>query len=199
MKRTASALTLIWALLILLVAGVQTVKAQHTADGQGFPLASPISITSPSNSTYSSNLLTLNVTFKLLLSPSCANVTYSIDGKNNATIPLTATLEPVEATRTYENGTTVIVNSTFFVPYTITGWAELPELAEGPHNITVYARYLANNVVGLDEGTVYFSISTNSEQEIPEFPSWIILPLFMAATPSAVIVYRRLTKKASKS
>jgi len=33
---------------------------------------------------------------------------------------------------------------------------------------------------------------------IPEIPSWIIMPLFMTATLSAVIVYRRLTKKASK-
>ena len=34
---------------------------------------------------------------------------------------------------------------------------------------------------------------------IPEFPSWIIMPLFMVATLSAVMVYSRLTKKASKS
>jgi len=33
---------------------------------------------------------------------------------------------------------------------------------------------------------------------IPEFPSWIIMPLFMVATLSSVMVYRRLTKKASK-
>jgi len=33
---------------------------------------------------------------------------------------------------------------------------------------------------------------------IPEFPSWIIMPLFMVTTLSAVMVYRRLTKKASK-
>ena len=33
---------------------------------------------------------------------------------------------------------------------------------------------------------------------IPEFPSWIILPLFMVATLVAVIVYRRLLKRASK-
>jgi hypothetical protein len=110
-------------------------------------------------------MLTLNVTFKLLLSPSCANISYSIDGKNNATIPLVATYEPVEATRTYANGTTVTVNSTFFVPFTITGWVALPELAEGPHNITVYAKYHANNVIRLDNSTVYFTISTNSEQK----------------------------------
>jgi len=33
---------------------------------------------------------------------------------------------------------------------------------------------------------------------IPEFPSWIILPLFMVATLLTVIVYKRLSKKAGK-
>jgi hypothetical protein len=171
MKRTASVLALIVTLLVLLMAGVQIVKAPYTSDGQGFILASPINITSPSNITYSSNLLTLNVTFKLLLSLSCANLSYSIDEKNNATIPLTAIRDLIEATITYENGTTVTGNATF-APYTITGWAALPELTEGSHKITVYAKYNANNIIGLDKSIVYFTIGTNSEQEIPEFTSW---------------------------
>ncbi len=193
MKRTASALTLISALLILLAAGVQTVKAPYTLDGQGFPLATPITITSPSNITYSSNLLTLSLTFKFLLGPSYVNISYSIDGKNNATVPLTAMHEPVEATRTYANGTTVKVNSTFMVPYTITGLAALPELPEGTHNITVYAKYKANNVIGLDNSTVYFTISSNSKQEIPEFPSWTpMLSMLLAVTVIGAIYKRRL-------
>jgi hypothetical protein len=190
MKRTASALTLILALLVLLVAGVQTVKAPYTSDGQGFILASPINITSPSNITYSSNLLTLNVTFKLLLSPSCANVSYSIDGKNNATIPLTATRDLIEATITYENGTTVTGNATF-APYTITGEVVLPELAEGSHNITVYAKYNANNIIGLDKSIVYFTIGTNSEQKIPEFPSWTPLLIMLLSVTIIAVIYRR--------
>jgi len=194
-KRTASALTLSLALLILLVVGGQTVTAPYTSDGQGFPLASPISIVSPSNITYSSNLLILNVTFKLLLSPSCANVNYSIDVKDNATIPLEATREPVEATRTYANGTTVIVNSTFLVPYTITGLAALPELTEGTHNITVYAKYQANNVIALDNSTVYFTISTNSEQKSPEFPSWTPLLIMLLSVTVPAIIYRRRIRK----
>jgi len=77
------------------------------------------------------------------------------------------------------------------VPFTITGEVALPELSEGQHNITVYAKYLANQVVAFDESTVYFTISTNSEQKIPEFPSWIVLPLTMMATLIAVVVRRR--------
>jgi hypothetical protein len=190
MKRTASALTLILTLLVLLVAGVQIVKAPYTPDGEYFPLASPISITSPSNVTYSSNLLTLNVTFKLLLSLSCANVSYSIDGKNNVTIPLTATRDLIEATITYENGTTVTGNATF-APYTITGWAALPELTEGSHNITVYAKYNANNIIAFDNSTVYFTIGTNSEQEIPEFQSSTPLLIMLLSITMIAVIYRR--------
>lgn len=201
MHRKALAVTSVLPLIFLLVVGVQTVKAPYTTDGRYFILASPLTITSPSNNTYtSSNMLILNVTFKLLLSPSCADVSYSVDGKNNATIPLTATREPVEVTRTYANGTTVIVNSTsFFIPFTITGWVALPELPEGPHNITVYAKYNANNIIAFDNSTVYFTISANSEQQIPEFPTWTFLPLFMVATLLTVIIYKRLLKKSLKA
>jgi hypothetical protein len=191
MERKPTALTLIFALLFSLAAAVQTVKAPYTADGQAFILASPLTITSPSNSTYGSSLLILNVTFKLLLSPSCANVSYSLDGKNNATIPLVATHEPVEATITYANGTTVTVNSTFMVPFTITGWVAVPELTEGSHNITVYAKYNANNVIGLDNSTVYFTIDANSEQKIPEFSS--LTPLLIILL--SVTVVRAFYKK----
>ena len=45
----------------------------------------------------------------------------------------------------------------------------------------------------------FWLVKTDEYGIIPEFPSWIIMPLFMAATLSAVIVYTRLTKKASKS
>ena len=174
-----------------MVTVVNPVIAPYTSDGQAFPLATPISITSPSNITYSNNELTLIVAFKFLLGPRYSNLSYSIDGKNNVTIPLTGTQEPREVTRTYANGTSVIVNSTLMVLYTITGEVALPELSEGQHTITVYAKYLANQLVGLDESTVYFTISTNSEQKIPEFPSWIVLPLTMIATLIAVVVRRR--------
>jgi hypothetical protein len=191
MKRTASTLTLL-ALLITLAAGVQTVKAPYTADGQAFILASPLSIVSPSNVTYSSNVPDLNVTFLLLLSVACVNVSYSIDGKGNTTIALVET-RFITTTRTYENGTTAIVNATF-APSRVTGLATLPELPEGPHNITVYAKYNANNIIGLDNSTVYFTIDTNSEQKIPEFPSCIILPLLIVASLIVVTYKQRLPK-----
>lgn len=140
-------------LLTSLLVGVQTVKAQHTPDGQGFPLVSPISVTSPSNSTYSSSLLTLNITIQSLLYPSSTNITmvYSVNGKDNATIPIVAG-EP--------NPNEYPISP--IIPITITGWVALPELPEGPHNITVYAKYqLAGTYhnIGLDSSTVYFTIN----------------------------------------
>jgi hypothetical protein len=188
------ALILLFASLFSMVAAVNPVIAPYTSDGQAFPLATPISITSPSNITYSNSELTLIVAFKFLLSSRYSNLSYSIDGKNNVTIPLTGTQEPREVTRTYANGTSVIVNSTLMVLFTITGEVALPELSEGQHNITVYAKYLANQVVALDESTVYFTISTNSEQKIPEFPSWTILPIFTIATLLIIICKQKLPK-----
>jgi hypothetical protein len=194
MKKTELGLILV---LLLSVVSVQAVSAQYTSDGGAFILVSPLSIVSPSNSTYGSSVLLLNVTFKFLLSPSCADVSYSLDGRSNITMPLTATHEPVEATRTYANGTTVTVNSTFMVPFTVTGWAVVPDLAEGTHNITVYARYTANNIIGLDNSTVYFTIDPNSKQNIPEFPSSIVLPLLFIAALIVTVCKKGLPKKPS--
>jgi len=174
-----------------MVAGVNPVIAPYTSDGQGFPLATPISIASPSNITYSNNELTLIVTFKFLLDPRYSSLSYSLDGKNSVTVPLTGTQEPREVTRTYANGTSVLVNSTLMVPFTITGEVALPELSEGQHNITVYAKYIANQVVGLDESTVYFTISTNSEQKIPEFPSWTPLLIMLLAVTVLAVIYKQ--------
>ena len=168
----------------------QIVKAQFTEDDRPFIPASPINILSPSNITYNSSLLILNVTFKLLLGVNCVELCYSIDGHDNITITPTATRQLIEATITYKNGTTVKGNATF-VPYIINGWAALPKLAEGSHKITVYTRYNANNIIGLDNSTSYFTIDTNFQQEIPEFPSWTILPLVLVITLIAIGIKRK--------
>jgi len=150
-------------LLSLSIVGVQSVSAQHTSDGQVFPLAGPINIISPTNITYNYNILTLNVTSTYLLCPGYANLCYSLDGSNNVTIPLTGTQEPREITRTYDNGTIVIVNSTLNVPFILNGETTLSGLSEGNHNLVVYANYTANTVIGYDVSRVYFTIDTSSQ------------------------------------
>ena len=187
MKTTASALTFILALSILLVIGVQPVTAPYTSDGQAFILVSPISIISPSNSTYTPQSLTLNFTVKSFLDSNKANITivYSIDGKTNKTIDTQSTPVPM-GIQSY---------------YLITGWATLPEMSEGSHSITVYGKYefpMSYHNIGLDNRTVYFTISTNSEQEIPEFPSWTPLLITLVAVVAVAVMYRQKMSKSDK-
>lgn len=83
---------------------------------------------------------------------------------------------------------------------------ELIEIPAGNHSITVHATemgkyyfdspyyyrfYISNS------STVNFSISTNSEppQEIPEFPSWMLLVVMLLAVMVLAIIYRRSLPK----
>jgi hypothetical protein len=159
------------ALLSLLLIGVQAVKAQHTADGKGFPLASPLVITSPSNGTEYSSPLTLNVTFQFMLSPSSAKVTYSIDGADKASLPLTAT--PTHP-------------GYIFAPYLMAGSAVIP-LPNGTHTVAVYAEYHANNADGYDSSSAYFTVTDTtlfSEPTITPTPAPIMTDEVPSPSPS---------------
>lgn len=180
--------------------GIPTVSAPDTSDGQDFPLAGPVNIISPTNITYDSNNLTLNVTSIFLLGPEYASFSYNLDGAGNVTIPLTGTQEPREVTRTYKNGTTIIVNSTLNVPFTLNGETPLLGLSEGPHRIVVYAIYNANDFIGYDESTVNFTIGPSSDlSAIPEFPSWMFLPLFISGLLAAVVIKRKIVSSNNKN
>jgi hypothetical protein len=183
MKIIASVLMLILALLTSLVSGVQIVKA----DSQTVPpFFSGINIISPSNSTYSSSLLTLNVSVTTLGGSNIKiSMNYSLDGTYNQTIPVTIQ---------YPTG-----NS--FMLALHTGLVNLPALPEGSHNITVYVEHEYPNynkyfspfpgtVTQLYNSTVYFTISTNSEQKIPEFPSWTPILIMLIAVVAVAVFYR---------
>ncbi|MCW4003275.1 MAG: hypothetical protein NWE95_05100 [Candidatus Bathyarchaeota archaeon] len=155
--------TLVLSILVAFLAGTQTIQAQHTAGDQAFILASPLTITSPANTTYSSGLVTLNITVKTMLNPSTSNITmtYSINGKTNTTINTQTTFVPIWAEITYANGTkTQGISIQSY--YLISAIANLPELSEGSHNITVYAKYdfsADSRQIGFDEKTVYFTVN----------------------------------------
>jgi hypothetical protein len=183
MKRTASALMLVLALLILLVDGAQFVKA----DSEPFsPVLSKVNIVSPSNSTYNSSLLTLDANVTTLGGSNIyTSMSYSLDLTCNQTMPTT-----IE----YPAG-----NS--FTMALHVGLVDLPALNEGSHNITVYVacEYPNNNrfvdapdtITAFYNSTVYFTISTNSEQQIPEFSSWTPMPILLAAVMAVTFGYKR--------
>ena len=162
-KTTLLLKVFVLAFLTASLVGIQAVKAQYTTDGQGFILVSPINIISPSNLTYTSQSLTLNITVKSFLDSSHANITmvYCIDGKTNTTIPLQSTPVPIDVETTDANGTkTKGISIQSY--YLITGWAALPEISEGSHNITVYGKYEypgSYHNVGLDNRSVFFTIN----------------------------------------
>lgn len=174
--------------------GVPTVKAPYTLNGSDFPLAGPMEIISPKNITYNTNSIVLNVTSIFLLGPEYANFYYCLDETDNVTFPITGTREPREVTRTYENGTVIIVNSTLNVPSILKGETSLSELSEGPHKMVVYANYTANTIIGQDKTTVFFTINADSEAtHIPEFQSWILLPLAILSI-ALVVICKKYTK-----
>ena len=133
-------LVVVLALLFFPTVGVKCVKADSQTE---YPLASGLGITSPSNRTYISNLLTLNVTITAIVASNIRiSMTYSLDGMINNTIPL--------ITHSRENS----------FQATITGSVILPALSYGSHNVTVFAKHTINNeLVHLDKNTVYFTRS----------------------------------------
>ena len=116
MKRKYVLFAVIFAVSILI--GIQAVEVAEASN----PWFSTI-IKSPTNSTYNTSPLILETTTNGL---SGSNVyyssTYSLDGKQNVTIPFT--------TETHEKSFSI----------TMTGIAALPLLSEGFHSITVYEK-----------------------------------------------------------
>jgi hypothetical protein len=188
-KRTASALLLVLALLILSVAGAHFVEADSQPVS---PVLSNVNIISPSNSTYTSSLLTLKANVTTLGGSNIkTSMSYSLDGTSNQTVPVT-----IE----YPAG------NSFTIALHV-GLLDLPPLSEGSHNITVYVKcdYPNNGrfpnepdtITAFYNGTVYFVINTNPEQQIPEFPTWtptLVVPCIIAFV---VVICRRKLRKIS--
>jgi hypothetical protein len=113
-------LKIVWALLFVSLLSVSLAVSIHAviAESTSSTSYSVVKILSPTNTTYNSRCLTLNVTF-----PASAlqyTLTYSIDGKNQGSIPW-AIDNP---------------NNELHVVYTAIGTVALPELSEGSHCIT---------------------------------------------------------------
>ncbi|MGD2066909.1 MAG: hypothetical protein PVI43_07075 [Candidatus Bathyarchaeota archaeon] len=178
-------------ILVFLVAGLVLFGEQKVVEASSqtdFPLASGISVKSPTNRTYTSNLLTLNASISSLVARNIKiSMTYSLDGMPNNTLP----------TRIHSREKSLIA--------TVIGTADLSPLSCGSHNITVHVKievtdaYMGgvqySKYVHYDNSTVYFTISTILESEIPEFPSSAPLLIILLPATITVLIYRHSIRK----
>jgi hypothetical protein len=185
--------------------------------------AGDITLISPVNETYSSNSLTLN------LNLTCGGLpyvlTYSIDGTNEGTIPLTFS------------------QSISFLFQVETGTVQMPTLSNGSHKLTIYEVAYLNNYHGANPpsapfqptspgsdnytcswtDTIYFSINATtsstlspnpssttpsatptptlnpiSTAAVPELPMFATLPLLLTVLFIALVLKHQKTTKLNK-
>lgn len=156
--------------LMILTLNIHTAQAAYTADGSGSPVIGTIEILSPTNTTYATGELILNVSVRsMVISIYNSEIVYSIDGTENVSLPLVSTFVPVEVTRTYANGTTETAVSQTASYYVISGETILPEQPMGEHNLTVFADYQCNSSISfswpdlMDKQSVIFTVNNSSE------------------------------------
>jgi hypothetical protein len=182
-KRKGAAVALVFALSLLLVYVTPVVK-EGKANFFPFEPTNPIIIIeSPTNSTYNVTSLTLNVTIKTMktlfedtnpeqLPNATRLVTYTLDGE-----------KPKVITEISYNPNVTVGSSVIF-----TGIAVLPELTEGPHNVTVHAEYDYNpyDIHRESESSVYFIIDTT-----PPFPTTVVATsmITVALISTGLLVY----------
>jgi hypothetical protein len=160
MNKTASVLAtslLCFILIAPFLIEPQTFKAQTTAAQNN---SSALKITSPSNTTYNSNSLILNVTIHRQFKPTeyDSRIMYSLNGESNVTVP---------STETFFDMTTPESIWTALLSYTlISGTASLQNLSEGYYFLTVFGVYERAEGISTkytsvmqDAETVYFTIN----------------------------------------
>lgn len=145
---------LLYAAVILVAILLALLVPESAGGSEDFPFASPVSIISPSNSTYSTGQLTLNVRIVTLIGRNInVSIAYTLDGTCGGEIPLA---------KLPRNGSKI---SALYM-----GSAKLPELPDGPHRLDVHCRieienFSANGVyhqkyVCWRNATVHFTINT---------------------------------------
>lgn len=160
MNKTASVLAtslLCFILIAPFLIEPQTFKAQTTAAQNN---SSALKIISPSNTTYNSNSLILNVTIHRQFKPTeyDSRIMYSLNGESNVTVP---------STETFFDMTTPESIWTALLSYTlISGTASLQNLSEGYYFLTVFGVYERAEGISTkypsvmqDAETVYFTIN----------------------------------------
>ena len=172
--------------LLTLVMSMGDFAKADIVDNDGEVLSEAPYIQSPTNTTYSYDSLTLNVTFYAewyeknvdFLHFWGYSMNYSLDGKANQTLTLDL----------YAFGS----NSSYIGAY-----VPLLNLSEGTHHLTAYLM-AASTETYYDSQTVVFTIATNSPTQtptstpaVPELTLLVIMPLLLSIFSVAVIVSHR--------
>jgi hypothetical protein len=189
MKRQISTAIIISALLFSLFASFNFAIADIT-DIEGGPIAIGPYIVSPTNITYSSEPMALNVSFHAAIYGNMNyTMSYSLDGSKNETLPLT--LHYFGFDQQDKNY--------------IDGLVSLPKLSETSHRITIYLKLeMYGNVnnqsydhIYHDSQTVVFTImgsalsSPTPTPTVPEFPFIIAIAIILAVLTLAISIFRR--------
>jgi hypothetical protein len=207
MKRNASALTLVLALLISVVAGIQFVNLAG-ANPNMFKKGRycNISIQSPQNGTYNAEPVFLNFTVKKVDVSDTYSYFYLLDGQD---IQSGIKVDEIQLV-----GQETISNDSFF-PYTevtLRGQAFLPKLGEGSHNLTVFVGWMREDGVMFHANinpfsvTAYFTVDTTAptpsqssspqEMETEPFPTTLAASVASVAIVGAgLIIYFGKVKK----
>jgi hypothetical protein len=195
MKRMALAVSVVLSLLFSLVVGTVLVKEAKANPLIIFEATDPIPGTVPliitvscpqNNTVYPSNVVCLSFTVSKPQPPTSLEA-----GINSVRYMLDGNLTGLYYCTHYSSGSPPGVPSF--------SYSENLTLPDGKHTLVVNASGVVlpgdMKIFGMQSSeTIVFSVSTaiSSEQNIPEFPSWTLLPLTMIATLIAAVVTRRL-------
>jgi len=192
MKKTALALTIILALLIVAIVQIcNFVRANPVYQKPGYDI---VSIQSPQNKTYNTDLIPLNFTCRTDFYPNYLAWCYTLDG--NATILYGAVWNTLLKVEQKLVGQVLISDDSPgpgyepYPPYTeyiIECNSVLPPLSDGLHNVTVYRgpNYEFSGVYYTPYTTGYFQVDTSpspspslqeTETQQPEpFPTTLVV------------------------
>ena len=132
-KGFALFLTFTVAMSCLTLLVIKSASAQNTQNGEPCPLVSGVYITSPTNTTYTVDTLWLNFSISSIFDDTVYqyDLTYSLDGKGNVSIPSS------ELSFSLPNGDTGAI--TICQCSVSVG---LPQMDAGTHQLDVYATFL---------------------------------------------------------
>ncbi|MDR0797559.1 MAG: hypothetical protein LBE70_02410 [Nitrososphaerota archaeon] len=204
------------AFLIVSLCVLQPTQAQYTADGEPvIYVVGPLEIVTPVNTTYAINQVRLNFTVYAHFDPNVADVTitYSLNGADNVTIPTSSKYVPVQNTDAAGNPTGK--PSTLFSYYTIYGHADITDLPQGSHSLTIFARYddYVRHNVYFDDQTIHFTIDTInspvttnndvndivSDHEVPKIIYAVIIIISLATATSFVLFTKHKPREKQKT